>query len=137
MITVFQAIIIGLVQGITELFPISSLGHSVILPSIFGWKFHQSDKYYLTFLVAAHFATALVLFLFFFKDWMKILKGLARSLRARYIDKSDTYAKLGWLLVIGTIPAGILGLLFQDSLQKLFASARIAAVLLIINGVIL
>ncbi len=137
MITVFQAIIIGLVQGITELFPISSLGHSVILPSIFGWNLHQSDKYYLTFLVATHFATALVLFLFFFKDWMKILKGLARSLRARYIDKSDTYAKLGWLLVIGTIPAGILGLLFQDSLQKLFASARIAAVLLIINGVIL
>ncbi|HUD81053.1 MAG TPA: undecaprenyl-diphosphate phosphatase [Patescibacteria group bacterium] len=135
--TVFQAIIIGLVQGITELFPISSLGHSVILPSIFGWNLHQSDKYYLTFLVATHFATALVLFLFFFKDWMKILKGLARSLRARYIDKSDTYAKLGWLLVIGTIPAGILGLLFQDSLQKLFASARIAAVLLIINGVIL
>jgi undecaprenyl-diphosphatase len=136
-ISIFQAIVLGLTQGITELFPISSLGHSVILPSIFGWNLHQSNQYYLTFLVATHFATALVLFLFFFKDWVKILKGMGRSLRARYIDKSDTYAKLGWLLVVGTIPAGILGLLFQDSLQKLFASARIASVLLIINGLVL
>jgi undecaprenyl-diphosphatase len=136
-ITVFQAIVIGLTQGITELFPISSLGHSVILPSLFGWNLHQSDQYYLTFLVATHFATALVLFLFFFKDWVKILKGMGRSLKARYIDKDDTYAKLGWLLVVGTIPAGILGLLFQDSLQKLFASARIASLFLIINGIVL
>lgn len=137
MISVFQAIVIGLVQGISELFPVSSLGHSVILPSLLGWNLHQNDSYYLTFLVATHFATALILFFFFFKDWVKILKGLGRSLAARTIESGDTYAKIGWLLVVATIPAGILGLLFQDSLQKLFASAEIASGFLIVNGFML
>ena len=116
MITVFQAIILGLIQGITELFPISSLGHSVILPSLFGWHINQNAPYFLTFLVATHFATALVLFLFFWKEWVKIIKGIFRSLKAREVTKDDTYAKLGWLLVVTTIPVGIIGLLFQDLL---------------------
>lgn len=137
MLSVLQAIIIGLVQGLTELFPISSLGHSVIIPRLFHWNIHQNNPYYLTFLVATHFATALVLLLFFWKDWLKIIKGLGRSLRARQVDTADIYAKIGWLLVIATIPAGILGLLFQNSLMTLFASARIAAGFLIINGLIL
>ncbi|HUD05789.1 MAG TPA: undecaprenyl-diphosphate phosphatase [Candidatus Saccharimonadales bacterium] len=137
MISVFQAVVIGLIQGITELFPVSSLGHSVILPSVFGWNLHQNDPYYLTFLVATHFATALILFIFFFKDWVKIIKGLGRSLLDRSIGRNDTYAKIGWLLVVATIPAGILGLLFQDSLQKLFASAEIASAFLIVNGFVL
>lgn len=137
MITIFQAIVLGLIQGITELFPVSSLGHSVILPSLFGWHLNQNDPYFLTFLVATHFATALVLFLFFWKEWVKILKGMGRSLKAREISKTDTYAKFGWLLVIATVPAGILGLLFQDSISKLFASAQIAAMFLIVNGLIL
>jgi undecaprenyl-diphosphatase len=137
MITVFQAIIMGLIQGVTELFPVSSLGNSVILPSIFGWHLSQNAPYFLTFLVATHFATALVLFLFFFSEWKKILKGMYRSFLAREIGKHDSYAKVGWLLVVATIPAGILGLLFQDSLSKLFASAQIASFFLIINGIIL
>jgi undecaprenyl-diphosphatase len=136
-ITVFQAIIIGLLQGITELFPISSLGHSVILPKLLGWDIHQNDSYFLTFLVATHLATAIVLFIFFWKDWVKIIKGILRSLRKRYIDPDDVYAKFGWLLVVGTIPAGLLGLLFQDSLRKFFASAQYAAFFLIINGFVL
>lgn len=127
----------GIIQGVTELFPVSSLGNSVILPSIFGWNLNQNAPYFLTFLVATHFATALVLFLFFFKEWSKILKGMYRSFLAREIDKNDSYAKLGWLLVVATIPAGILGLLFQDSLRTLFASAQIASMFLILNGVIL
>jgi len=137
MISVFQAIILGLIQCISELFPISSLGHSVILPGLFGWHINQSAPYFLTFLVATHFATALVLFLFFWHEWVKVLKGLGRSLKAREIGREDTYAKIGWLLVVATIPAGIIGLLFQDSLAKLFASAKIAAGFLILNGVIL
>lgn len=137
MITILQAIIMGLIQGVTELFPISSLGHSVIIPSLFNWNLHQNQQWFLTFLVATHAATALVLFFFFWKDWMKVFSGLWRSLRAREIAKDDTYAKFGWMLVVATIPAGILGLLFQDSLQKLFASARFAAFFLIINGIIL
>jgi len=137
MITIFQAIIIGLIQGITELFPISSLGHSVIIPKLLNWNLNQNQPFFLTFLVATHFATAIVLFLFFFKEWKLIIKGLGRSLKARVVDKTDTYAKMGWLLVVATIPAGIIGLLFKDSINKLFASAKIAAMFLIINGIIL
>jgi undecaprenyl-diphosphatase len=134
-ISYFQAAILGLVQGVSELFPISSLGHSVILPSLFGWNIHQNAPYFLTFLVALHLATALVLLAFFWRDWVRIVKGLGRSLRDREITDPD--AKLGWLLVIGTIPAGILGLLLQDSLRKLFASPEYASIFLALNGVML
>lgn len=137
MITIFQAIILGLIQGFTELFPISSLGHSVIIPSILGWNIHQNDPFFLTFLVATHVATALALFLFFWRDWVKIIEGIVRSFLQREIRSDDTHAKLGWLLVVGTIPAGIIGLVFQDSIRSLFASARIAAAFLIVNGIIL
>jgi len=137
MITVVQAVILGLLQGLTELFPISSLGHSVIIPSLLGWNIKQEDPYFLTFLVATHLATATVLFIFFWRDWMRILNGLWRSFTARQIRADDTYAKMGWLLVMGTVPAGILGLLLQDPLRALFASAQIAAFFLIINGLIL
>lgn len=137
MITLFQAIIIGLLQGVTELFPISSLGHSVILPQLLGWNIHQNDPYFLSFLVATHLATALVLLGFFWRDWLAILKGLARSLAAREIRHDDVYAKLGWLLVVGTIPAGLLGLLFEEPLRHLFASAQVAALFLLANGVVL
>jgi undecaprenyl-diphosphatase len=132
LITYPQAIILGLLQGVTELFPISSLGHSVILPSLFGWDIHQNDPYFLSFLVATHLATAIVLFIFFWRDWVRILKGLGRSLRDREIADPD--AKLGWLLVVGTIPAGILGLLLEKPLRNVFASPESAAIFLFVNG---
>lgn len=137
MLTIFQAVIFGAVQGVTELFPISSLGHSVILPRLLGWNIRQEDPFFLTFLVATHAATAFVLFLFFFKEWMKIIQGFFRSFAKRKIDQDDTYAKLAWLLVVGTMPAGLLGLLFQDSLRALFASPRFVASILALNGVLL
>jgi undecaprenyl-diphosphatase len=136
-ISYFQAIILGLTQGAAEPFPVSSLGHAVILPSLAGWNIHQNDKFFLTFLVATHFATALVLLLFFLRDWIKIVGGMLRSLRMRKIPQEDTYARLGWLLVAGTIPAGILGLALQESLRKLFASPSVAAAFLIVNGIAL
>ena len=136
-ITYAQAIILGLLQGVTELFPISSLGHSVIFPQLFGWDIHQNDDYFITFLVATHLATATVLFVFFRKDWMRILRGLGRSLRDRGIAPDDADAKLGWLLVVGTIPAGILGLLLEHSLRSVFASAQSASFFLILNGLML
>ena len=132
-----QAVVLGLLQGVSELFPISSLGHSVILPKLLGWNIHQNDKYFITFLVATHLATALVLLGFFWRDWVRIVKGLGRSLRDRGIDPADTDAKLGWLLVVGTIPAGILGLLLEHALRHAFASARSAAFFLILNGFLL
>ena len=110
-ISYLQAIVLGLLQGIAEPFPISSLGHAVIVPAVFGWNIHQNDGYFLAFLVATHCATALVLFLFFLEDWKRIFRGIGRSLRDRRLAPEDTDARLGWLLVVGTIPAGILGLL--------------------------
>jgi undecaprenyl-diphosphatase len=136
-ISYFQGAMLGLLQGVSELFPVSSLGHSVILPKLVGWDIHQNAPYFLTFLVALHLATALVLLGFFWKDWVRILKGLGRSLRDREIGEADTDAKLGWLLVVGTIPAGILGLTLQDSLRKLFASPEYASIFLALNGLLL
>ena len=132
-----RAIVLGLLQGVSELFPISSLGHTVILPKLLGWNIHQNAPYFLSFLVATHLATALVLLGFFWHDWVRIVKGIGRSLRDRGIDPADADAKLGWLLVVGTIPAGLLGLLLQDTLRKAFASASLAAAFLIGNGVLL
>lgn len=137
MLSPLQALIFGLIQGITELFPISSLGHSVVLPKLLGWRVDQKDPLFLTFLVATHTATALVLFIFFRDDWFRIIKGMFRSLRLREIRESDTDAKLAWLLVVATIPAGVTGLLFEDPLQNLFASPRLVAGVLVLNGCML
>jgi undecaprenyl-diphosphatase len=136
-ISYFQGAMLGLLQGVSELFPVSSLGHSVILPRLVGWHIHQNDKFFITFLIATHLATAIVLLLFFWRDWVRIVKGLGRSLRDRGIAPYDTDAKLGWLLVVGTIPAGILGILLQDKLRSVFASAQSAAIFLCLNGLLL
>ena len=134
-ISYFQAIVLGLLQGVSELFPISSLGHAVVVPRLLGWNIHQNDQYFLAFLVAVHLATAIVLLGFFWQDWKRIVFGIGRSLRDREITDSD--ARLGWLLVVGTIPAGILGLTLQDPLRKLFASPTSAAFFIFINGLLL
>lgn len=137
MINLIQAAVLGFLQGITELFPISSLGHSVIFPKLFGWNLDQSQPSFLTFLIATHLATAIVLFFFFLNDWIQVFKGLGRVIRDRKISASDTYAKLGVLLIVGTIPAGILGLALEKPIRALFASPLIAAVFLIVNGLVL
>ena len=137
MISLFQAIALGLLQGVTELFPISSLGHSIILPHLLGWEMDRNDHAFLIFLVGTHFATATVLFFYFLEDWMKILRGMYHSLVHRGISEQNPLGKLGWLLVVGTIPAGILGLLFQDALRGLFVSPRSAAFFLFLNGLLL
>jgi undecaprenyl-diphosphatase len=137
LISYFQAVVIGLLQGITELFPISSLGHAVILPKLLGWHLGQDKPYFLAFLVATHLATAAVLFVFFLPEWVRVLKGLGRSLRDREIAPGDADARLAWLLVVGTIPAGLIGLLFEHKLRSLFASPTAAAAFLAVNGLIL
>ena len=93
-ISYFQAVILGLTQGIAEPFPISSLGHGVVLPRLAGWNIHQNDKFFLTFLVATHLATAIVLLLLFLEDWVRIVKGLWRSLQMREIRADDSTR--GW-----------------------------------------
>jgi undecaprenyl-diphosphatase len=135
-ISYLQAIILGALQGISEPFPISSLGHAVLLPHLFGWNIHQNDEYFLSFLVATHCATALVLFLFFLEDWKRIWFGFVRSVRGRATPR-DLDARLAWLIIIGTIPAGILGIALEHKLRTLFASPTSAAIFLTINGVLL
>jgi undecaprenyl-diphosphatase len=93
-----QAAILGILQGISELFPISSLGHSILLPAVLGWTIDQNANYFLCFLVATHFATATVLFFFYWSDWIRIISGILRSLRLGKIA-ADPGARLGWLLM--------------------------------------
>lgn len=133
MLTYLQALILGGLQGFAELFPISSLGHSIILPGLLGWHIDESAPFFLMFLVATHFATAIVLFFFFFDDWMRIIRGIFRSLARRDVG-IDADAKLGWLLIVSTIPAGILGLLFENQIRGYFVSAASAAFFLMLNG---
>src|ERR1700760_996494 len=134
-ISYFQGVVLGLIQGASELFPVSSLGHAVVAPRLFGWNIHQNDKFFLSFLVAVHLATAIVLLGFFWRDWVRVIKGLVRSIRQRQI--SDLDARFAWLLVVGTIPAGILGLALEKPLRKAFASPTSAAIFLIVNGLLL
>jgi undecaprenyl-diphosphatase len=136
-ISYVQAAILGVVQGIAEPFPISSLGHGVFLPRVFGWDIHQNDDFFLAFLVATHLATALVLLGFFRSDWKRIVTGVVRSLRERQVRDDDVDARLGWLLIVGTIPVGLIGLLAEKPLRSVFASPASAAAFLVANGVML
>lgn len=140
MITFLQAIIIGLMQGVTELFPISSLGHSVLLSDLFGWhdllKLQATgESFFLSFLVILHLATAIALLIFYRREWVKIIGGFFKSVKTRKI--SAPYEKLAWLLIIATIPAGLIGLIFEHFLREQFAKPMAAAVFLVINGFIL
>jgi undecaprenyl-diphosphatase len=138
-ISYFQAIVIGLLQGVTELFPISSLGHSVLVPAWLGWdsitKDQSTESPYLAFLVALHVATALALLVYFRNDWVRIIRGFFRTLVSRKIESVDE--RMAWLLIVGTVPTGILGLAFEHRLRTVFAKPVAAGIFLGVNGVIL
>jgi len=141
-LTFLQAIVIGLLQGVTELFPVSSLGHSVLVPAWLGGSWEQlveqqsmTESPYLAFVVGLHVATATALLVLFWRDWVGIVGGLVSSVRYRRIR--TTYERLAWLIVIATIPAGILGLAFEHSLRTLLAKPTAAAFFLTVNGFIL
>ena len=140
MISYFQAIVIGLLQGVTELFPISSLGHSVLVPAWLGWDHlvtaqSADESFYLAFVVALHVATAIALLVYFRKEWARIITGIFRTFRTRRIETPDE--RLAWLLVVATIPAGATGLALEHALRTLFAKPLAAAVFLTVNGLIL
>ena len=127
-------------QGITELFPVSSLGHSVIVPAVFGWdqvvtQQSTSESSFLAFIVGLHVATAIALIVYFRKDWKRIAMAWFHTLSTRRADTPDE--RLAWLLIIGTIPVGITGLLLEHVLRVLFAKPLAASIFLIVNGVIL
>ncbi len=140
MISYFQAIVIGLLQGVTELVPISSLAHSVLLPDWLGWhnlvRAQSADEsFYLAFLVALHVATALALLVHYRHTWVRIIAGFFRTLRTRRIETPDE--RLAWLLVVATIPVGLTGLALEHFLRTVFAKPAAAAIFLTINGGIL
>jgi undecaprenyl-diphosphatase len=140
MITYFQAIILGLFQGVTELFPVSSLGHSILISYLFRWQnvldgSTQKGSSFLLFLVVVHLATATALFIYYRKTWYRIIKAWIESLSTRSLDDKD--AKLGWLLIFATIPAGLVGLAFESLLQKQFAKPLSAIVFIFLNGAML
>jgi undecaprenyl-diphosphatase len=140
MITYFQALILGLLQGLSELFPVSSLGHSVLFADLFGWHTiladeSHSESFFLSYLVILHVATALALLLFYRRIWWRLIKAFFRSLQSRKLEDADS--KLIWLLIVATIPAGLVGLAFEHLLRTQFAKPLSAIIFIIINGFIL
>ena len=144
-ISYLQAIVIGILQGITELFPISSLGHSVLFPAWVGGDWaalvtqygsdDSSQSPYLAFIVALHVATAIALLVFYWRDWVAIIGAWFTTIRTRSITTSTQ--RLAWLIVIATIPVGITGLVLEHSFRVLFAKPAAAAAFLTLNGLIL
>jgi undecaprenyl-diphosphatase len=141
-LTYLQAIVIGLVQGVTELFPISSLGHSVLLPAWIGGSWQNlvteessSESPYLAFIVGLHVATALALLQLYWRDWVGIVRGFFTSIAHRSIQ--TVHERMAWMIVIATIPVGIVGLVAEHALRVLFATPLAAAIFLTVNGLIL
>jgi undecaprenyl-diphosphatase len=156
-VTYFQAVVIALIQGVTEMFPISSLGHSVLVPAWFGGSWQalvtqsseadSESSFYLAYIVALHCATALALLWFFRADWVRIIRGFVRSLpasvrlsarerrlRLSVLDKDE---RLAWMIVFATIPVGLTGVALEHVFRTVFAKPLAAAVFLFVNGLIL
>lgn len=134
--SVAHAIILALLQGAFELFPVSSLGHTVIVPALLGWHEKQSDPSFLAFVVVLHLGTAVALLTFFWRDWLRTIAAVLRSIATRRLS-DDPDEHLGWLIVAGSIPAGVLGLLLKKPLNNLFGVPSLAALVLILNGIVL
>jgi len=131
-----QALWLALLQGFSELFPISSIGHTVLVPALAGWHIDQQGPTFLPFLVMLHLGTAAALVLFFWRDWLALISALLGSI-ARGKLTADPDEHLAWMLVVGTVPTGIIGFFLESRLRSLFASPTIAAIFLVVNGFIM
>jgi undecaprenyl-diphosphatase len=150
-LTYLEAAVIGLIQGVTELFPVSSLGHNVLLPALIGGNWARDlnvaapTSPYLAFIVGLHVATAIALLIYFWRDWVRIIRGFFASLSqfARPAEGTtrwmlqDTDQELAWLIILATIPVGLAGLAFEHLFRVIFGRPAYAAVFLAVNGVIL
>jgi undecaprenyl-diphosphatase len=136
----FQAIVLGILQGATELFPISSLGHTVLFPTLFGWNSlvdaqSQQESFWLAFVVMLHVGSALGLLFYYRRDWVEIIGAFFHTLSTRAIRTPTE--RLAWLIVVASVPAGIFGIVFEHALRTLTAKPEIAAIFLIVNGGVL
>ena len=140
-LTYAEAIVVGLFQGVTELFPVSSLGHSVLIPALIGGQWAKDlnvsapQSPYLAFIVGLHVATAAALLAFFWRDWLRIIGGLLSSIRDRQVQTPDQ--RLAWMLILATIPVGISGLALEHLFRTVLGKPIPAAIFLTLNGVIL
>jgi undecaprenyl-diphosphatase len=136
-----EAIGVGLLQGVTELFPVSSLGHSILVPALIGgsWKrdlnVSAAGSPYLNVLIGLHLATALALVVYFWRDWVRIISGLVSSIVQRRIQTVDQ--KLAWLLIVATVPVGLVGLALNKVFQDALGTPKVAAAFLALNGLVL
>ena len=140
LITTFQAVVLGLLQGATELFPVSSLGHTVLYPTLFRWHnivIWQSEKNspWTAFLVMLHVGSAVALLIYFWRDWIEIIRAFFRTLAKRRIETPTE--RLAWLIICATIPVGILGLLLEHVIRVALAKPLAAAIFLMVNGCVL
>jgi undecaprenyl-diphosphatase len=132
-VTFVQAMLLAVLQGVSELFPVSSLGHTVLLPALLRWNVDESSESFLAFVVVLHLGTALALIVFYRRDWIAIVRAFVASVvRGRLSD--DVNERTAWLLIAGTIPVGILGVLFQSAVKSLFASPIPVSLFLLANG---
>ena len=140
-LTYLEAGVVGLVQGISEMFPVSSLGHNVLIPALIGGSWAKDlnvaapESPYLAFIVGLHVATAIALVIYFWRDWVRIVKGFFSSLRERRVQTADQ--RMAWLIILATIPVGLAGLAFEHAFRVIFGKPVLAAVFLAVNGVIL
>jgi undecaprenyl-diphosphatase len=139
--TYLEASVVGLIQGVTELFPVSSLGHNVLIPALLGGSWAadlnvaKPESPYLAYIVGLHVATALAMMIYFWRDWVRIIGGFFSSIRDREIRTIDQ--KMAWMIILATIPVGLVGLAFEHEFRVLFAKPVRAAIFLMVNGVIL
>lgn len=138
----WQAILTGFLQGITELFPISSLGHSILVPAWIGGSWNTfltnstaGESPYLLMIIALHAASAITLLLIFWKRWLQLIKAFFRSLNSRSLETPE--ARIIWLVLVATVPVGVLGVLFEQQFQLLFSEPLAASIFLTLNGLIL
>jgi undecaprenyl-diphosphatase len=140
-LTYLEAAVVGLVQGVTELFPVSSLGHNVLIPALIGGSWARDlnvsrpESPYLAFIVGLHVATAIGIMAYFWRDWVRIIGGFFSSIKEQRIETVDQ--RLAWMLILATIPVGLVGLVFEHAFRVLFGVPVRAAIFLAVNGVIL
>ena len=145
-LTYLEAGVVGLIQGVTELFPVSSLGHNVLIPALVGGSWAtdlnvaKPESPYLAFIVGMHVATAIALLIYFWRDWIRIIGGFFTSLahwqgwHPRVATRDET---LAWMIILATIPVGLVGLVAEHTFRVLFGKPILAAIFLVVNGLIL